>query len=174
MRLTGFWVCLWIGGGRERNQARKALRFGAQIPLWETPTVQEDEGSPGTPPGCRAAHQVLHRWLPNCPDETGAHGGHAACPGPHGQWEPTPGFEREAAGPCCFLPFLPQFHGHIRKVFFFFFSCSQLHSGSKGMVGNLLARCQGWGQESVWAALAIQMFHSFRVCGEGVVTARLG
>ena len=49
-RPTAFWVCWWARCGRERSQTREALRSGAQAPLWEALTVQEDEGSPGTPP----------------------------------------------------------------------------------------------------------------------------
>lgn len=172
MRLIAFWVCLWIGCGRERNQTRKALRFGAQAPLWETPAVQEDEGSPRTPLDAERHARCFTSGFLTVPmklgltDVTRPAQVHTVSGNLHHD------LNVRLLGPAVFCPFCPSSMDTFGRVCFFF-SCSQLHSGSKGMVGNLLAGCQGWGQESVWAALAIQMFHSIRVCGEGVVTARL-
>ena len=55
-----------------------------------------------------------------------------------------------------------------------FFSYSQLHLGGKGMVRSLWAGCQGWGPEPACAPLAIQIFYSIKVCGEGEMAAQVG
>ena len=42
------------------------------------------------------------------------------------------------------------------------------------MVRSLWAGCQGWGPEPAWAPLAIQIFYSIKVCGEGEMSAQVG